>query len=104
MNRNVKIIIYIAIMLVVLGVILGITFKNRETYKKSDKLTIVTTTFSTYDFAKQIAGDKADVIFLLGPGVDSHSYEPSASDLVKIQNADMFVYIGGEMENGLIKF
>ena len=40
-----------------------------------------------------------ELIFLLGPGKDAHSYDPTAQDLIKIQNADLFVYIGGEMEN-----
>ncbi len=70
---------------------------------KSNKLNIVVTTFSTYDFTRQIVGDKADITFLLGPGVDAHSYEPSAKDLVTIKNADVFIYIGGEMEQWVDK-
>lgn len=66
--------------------------------EKEKILNITTTSFSSYDFVKHIVGDKANVIYMLGPGVDAHSYEPSASDLVKIQNADIFIYIGGEME------
>ena len=62
------------------------------------KMNIVVTTFSSYDFVKHIVGDKANVIYLLGPGVDSHSYEPSGKDIKTIKNADMFIYIGGEME------
>ncbi|MBQ9314100.1 MAG: zinc ABC transporter substrate-binding protein [Clostridia bacterium] len=69
-----------------------------EVDKNNNKLTITTTSFSSYDFVRQIVGDKANVVYMLGPGVDAHSYEPSASDLVKIQNADIFIYIGGEME------
>ena len=70
---------------------------------ESNKLNIVVTTFSTYDFTRQIVGDKADITFLLGPGVDAHSYEPSAKDLVTIKNADVFIYIGGEMEQWVDK-
>ena len=70
---------------------------------KSNKLNIVVTTFSTYDFTRQIVGDKADITFLLGPGVDAHSYEPSAKDLVTIKNADVFIYIGGEKEQWVDK-
>ena len=98
MNRNTKLAICIIVIFLVLGCIVGFSLKYNRSSEDDEKLTIVATTFSTYDFAKQIAGDKADVIFLLGPGVDSHSYEPSAADLIKIQNADIFVYIGGEME------
>ena len=72
--------------------------KSEEKTIEEKKLTITTTSFSTYDLIKHIVGDKMDVVYLLNPGVDAHSYEPSASDLVKIQNADIFIYIGGEME------
>ncbi|MBR6034126.1 MAG: zinc ABC transporter substrate-binding protein [Clostridia bacterium] len=98
MNRNIKIIIFaMAIIIAIVGVAFALSSnKNND---KDGKLNIVTTTFSTYDFARQIAGDKANVTYLLGPGVDAHSYEPSAADLVKIQNADVFIYIGGEMES-----
>lgn len=65
---------------------------------KSRKLQIVTTLFPQYDFAKQITGDNADVTLLLTPGAESHTYEPNPKDILKIQNADIFIYIGGESE------
>lgn len=43
----------------------------------TDQLQIVTTLFPQYDFARQIAGDKAEVTLLLPPGMESHSYEPT---------------------------
>ena len=66
--------------------------------KSSDKLQIVATLFPQYDFARQIAGEKADVSMLLLPGADSHSYDPSASDILKISDADLFLYTGKYME------
>lgn len=65
---------------------------------KSGKLQIVATLFPQYDFTRQIAGDKADVTLLLPPGVESHSYEPVPSDIVKINNSDLFIYTGKDME------
>ncbi len=70
---------------------------NVATYKK-DKTTIVATTFAQYDFARQISGDKADVIMLLSPGEESHTFEPTPSDITLIENCDVFVYGGGESE------
>lgn len=102
MSKNLKIIIIAAIILIVTVIAIGVTVKPKNN-KKNGKLSIVTTTFSTYDFAKQIVGDKAEVIDLLGPGVDAHSYEPSARDLIKIQSADVFIYVGGEMEQWVDK-
>ncbi len=63
---------------------------------ESNNLSIVTTIFPQYDFAKQISGGKADVAMLLKPGAESHSYEPTPQDIKTIQNADLFIYVGGE--------
>ena len=63
-----------------------------------DKLLIVTTLFPQYDFAKQIAGDKAEVVLLLSPGVEAHDFEPTPSDIILINKADLFIYTGDEME------
>jgi len=62
------------------------------------KLKIVATLFPQYDFARQIAGDKADVKLLLPPGVESHSFEPTPRDIIEIYNADLFLYTGDIME------
>ena len=102
MSKNIKITIFVIAAILVFGIVLAVTYK-KDNGEDNGKLNIVTTTFSCYDFSKQVAGDKANVTFLLGPGVDSHSYEPSAADLVKIQNADIFIYIGGEMEKWVDK-
>ena len=102
MSKNKKVIILATIIIITIGIVMAIFIKPKDN-KKSNKLSIVTTTFSTYDFARQIVGDKAEVTLLLGPGVDSHSYEPSAGDLIKIKNSDIFIYIGGEMEQWVDK-
>ncbi|MBO5936402.1 MAG: zinc ABC transporter substrate-binding protein [Clostridia bacterium] len=71
-----------------------------ETYEyKKDKTTIVATSFAPYDFARQIAGENAEVIMLLAPGEESHTYEPTPGDIMKIQQCDLFVYGGGESES-----
>lgn len=62
------------------------------------KLTVVTTIFAPYDFVRQIVGDKARVIMLLPPGVESHSYEPTPSDIIEIENADLFFYVSEHTE------
>lgn len=62
------------------------------------RLQIVTTIFPAYDFARQVFGDKANVTLLLKPGTESHSYDPSARDIVKIDGCDLFIYNGGESD------
>ncbi len=102
MNKTIKIIIFaIVVIIAIVGVVFAFGGSKKE--NESGKLNIVTTTFSTYDFTRQIVGNKANITYLLGPGTDAHSYEPSAADLVKIQNADVFIYIGGEMEKWIDK-
>lgn len=102
MNRSLKIIISAAI---IIALLLGAIFAVRSKNKKNEegKLNIVVTSFSCYDFSKQITGDNANVTLLLAPGVDSHSYEPTASDLAKLKDADVFIYIGGDMEKWVDK-
>lgn len=66
--------------------------------KRGDKLTIVTTAFPPYDFVRSVTGSSADISMLLCPGAEAHSYEPAPLDILKIQQCDVFVYIGGEGE------
>ncbi|MCH5208307.1 MAG: zinc ABC transporter substrate-binding protein [Oscillospiraceae bacterium] len=65
---------------------------------ENGKLKIVTAIFPAYDFARQVFGDTAEVTLLLKPGTESHSYDPSAKDIVKINNCDLFIYNGGESD------
>ena len=62
------------------------------------RLRIVTTLFPYYDFARAVAGGRADVTLLLSPGREAHSFEPTPLDAVTISRADVFVYNGGESE------
>ena len=64
-------------------------------------LKIVTTIFPEYDWVREILGDKADhaeVTMLLDNGVDLHSYQPTADDIIKISDCDLFLYVGGESD------
>ncbi len=63
------------------------------------KVSVVATIFPQYDFSRQIAGDCADITMLLGPGEESHTYEPTPQDIIKIQEADVFIYVGGESDS-----
>ena len=69
-----------------------------ETADSADKPLIITTIFPAYDFARQVFGDTAEVRMLLTPGQESHSYDPSAKDIVEINGCDLFVYNGGESD------
>lgn len=71
---------------------------GQENTEGSGKLKVITTIFPAYDFARQVFGDTADVKMLLKPGQESHSYDPSAKDIVEISGCDLFVYNGGESD------
>jgi len=67
----------------------------------AEKLNIVCTTFPQYDWVMQILGENqeyADVTYLLKNGVDIHSYQPSAEDMITISDCDLLIYIGGQSE------
>ena len=86
-------------LLMLVGALAGCGKQNDT--NKTDKLSIVTTIFPEYDWVREILGDKADnaeVTMLLDNGVDLHSYQPTADDIVKISDCDLFVYVGGESD------
>lgn len=59
------------------------------------KLTVVTTVFPVYDWTRNVTGDICNVIYLDKSGADMHSFEPTASDIVLLAEADVFIHIGG---------
>ncbi|MDR2091333.1 MAG: metal ABC transporter substrate-binding protein [Clostridiales bacterium] len=65
---------------------------------KGEKLDVVASIFPCYDFARAVAGDKADLSLLVKAGVDIHSYEPTLVDIAKVNSCDIFIYIGGESD------
>lgn len=62
------------------------------------KISVVSTIFPGYDFTRAIAGDQVELTMLLPPGTESHSFEPTAQDVIKIQNSDVFIYVGGDSD------
>ena len=66
--------------------------------QEEERLTVVATLFPQYDFARQIAGEYAQVVLLLPPGTESHSYDLRPADMITIKQCDMFIYTGKYME------
>ena len=86
-------------LLMLVGALAGCGKQNDT--NQTDKLSIVTTIFPEYDWVREILGDKADnaeITMLLDNGVDLHSYQPTADDIVKISDCDLFIYVGGESD------
>jgi len=90
-----KIISYSIIIFYLIMMFSGCTsHKKNET---SDKIHVVCTLFPQYDWVKEIVGDNdnIEITFLLKNGVDLHSYQPTADDILNISKADLFIYVGG---------
>ena len=66
--------------------------------EKNKKISIMCSLFPVYDFAREIAGDFADVRLLLRPETEPHEFEPSPLDIKKLNDSDIFIFTGGAME------
>ena len=64
----------------------------------SEKPTVVCTIFPQYDFVRQIAGDRVNLIMLSKPGSEVHGFDPSLSEMSMILECDLFIYVGGETD------
>lgn len=74
---------------------------TNNTGSDPDKLHIVCTVFPAYDWTRELLGshaDEADISYLLDSGADLHSFQPTAQDMVKISECDLFLYVGGESD------
>lgn len=87
----------IAILLCLCLVLCGCTAQPEKPHDET-KLQIVCTSFPAYDFAREIAGDRAELTLLIKPGSEVHSYEPTPKDMIRIQESDLFICNGGESE------
>ncbi len=88
--------------LMIMGALTACSSTNTTTKtSNNDKLSVVCTIFPEYDWVKEILGshgDDEEITLLLDNGVDLHSYQPTADDIIKISNCDMFIYVGGESD------
>lgn len=78
--------------------IFGISKMNNNQKTSNEKIKVIATIFPQYDFAKQIGGDKVEVSLLLTPGTETHTYEPTPQDIINVNNSDLFIYTGENME------
>ena len=73
--------------------------ETNESYSSTNKMTVVTTTGMIGDVASEIGKDRVDVYSMMGPGVDPHLYKAKASDLERLNSADLIVYNGIHLES-----
>jgi len=68
--------------------------------KIDGKISVVCTSFSEYDWTRNIVGDSDNInlTYLLESGIDLHNYQPSTRDILTISDCDLFIYVGGESD------
>ena len=107
-----KLILLLAAVMLMAGCLTACGSDSKETAAAQDtsasgtadgkkQLKIVTTIFPEYDWVKSILGNNpvgAELKMLLDNGVDLHSYQPTAEDILKISTCDLFIYVGGESD------
>lgn len=66
---------------------------------ENGKIKIVASIFPLYDWAKNLAGDDADVQLLMTNGVDMHSFQPTVDDIITLTDCDIFIFVGGKSDS-----
>ncbi len=88
--------------LLIMSLVIMLTFSgcSDQGKKEREKLSVVTTIFPLYDWAREIIGDSSDVelTLLMNKGTDLHNYQPTTDDIIRISESDLFIYVGGESD------
>lgn len=95
---------YIYVLVLTIAVMFGTSCSNQNTADKSS-FKILCTTFSQYDWVKNIVADidGVEVEYLLKNGTDLHNYQPSAQDIVNINECDLIIYVGGSSDYTILE-
>lgn len=90
----------VTVLLVAVTILCACTadISKEATEETDNRLSVVTTIFPYYDFVRQIAGDRVKLKLIIPAGMDSHSFEPTPEDMITMQEADLVICNGGEME------
>ena len=92
-----KLISVLCVMVLAVSMLTGC---GTDASKDNGKISIVTTIFPEYDWVREITkgNENVEITMLLDKGVDLHSFQPTADDIVKVSSCDMFIYVGGESD------
>lgn len=72
--------------------------EGQNNQEAGDKVNVMTSFYPMYEFTQEVAGDRANVEVLVSGGQDAHGFEPSAQDVAKVTESDLFVYSSDSME------
>lgn len=89
--------------ILMVGLIVGAAavgiWKLAGNQKSGEEVDVLSTNFIGYDLARAVVGDTGvEVSMLLKPGAEMHDFEPTPEDIIKIREADLFIYVGGESD------
>ena len=103
-NNSRKYVIYSIQVMLIMGILAltgcGSTKEQEVTGKESEKK-IICTTFPQYDWVREILGEDNEnfsVSLLMENGGDLHNYQPTAGDMIRISDCDLFISVGGESD------
>ena len=94
MNKKQICILFLSIACFIMGIGISSSFQSKQTAP----IKMMTSIFPLKEFAHAVVGDWGEVELLLPPGAEIHAWQPKPSDLMKLSSADVFVYIGAELE------
>lgn len=83
---------------IVAAVLVFLNISCQETNQGMEKIGVVVTIVPQADFLENVGGDKVDIMVMVPPGADPHTYEPSPSQLVKVSEAEMYAKVGSGVE------
>lgn len=90
---------HLTILLICSVLFLSSTMQVVKTNADEKRKLVIASVYPVYELSKMVCGDLADVELFIPAGTDVHTYEPSAKDILKLQNADVFVYNGAGLEH-----
>ncbi|NOR21163.1 MAG: zinc ABC transporter solute-binding protein [Candidatus Aminicenantes bacterium] len=76
-------------------VIFGFQAQDLDAAKK---IRVVTSVFPLLEFAGAVSGERGEVSLLLPPGAEIHTWQPRPSDIIRLSSADLFIYVGADLE------
>ncbi|MDA3833079.1 MAG: metal ABC transporter substrate-binding protein, partial [Spirochaetales bacterium] len=85
----------------ILGTLTAVVLMSVLVFKataQEQKLQVVASIFPGYDFAREVGGDRLQLTQLLPPGVEAHGFSPTPRDIIRLNQAALFLYTGSQME------
>jgi zinc transport system substrate-binding protein len=99
MNNRQKIFVSGVIIVVLASVVAAAYPSILQEKKEANKLKIVATFYPLAFFAQQIGGEEVTVKQLIPNNTEAHSWQPSFSDILAVDEADLLLYNGASLDH-----